>query len=103
MRTTITVAIAVALLVPPSLALAKRPIAKRADRQENRIEEGVDSGKLTDKEAERLKNQQDVIDQERENAREDGKVTRGERREIRHDQNKASHAIRHKKHDDHRE
>ena len=103
MRTTITVAIAVALLVPPSLTLAKRPIDKRADRQENRIEEGVDSGKLTDKEAERLQNRQDVIDKERENAREDGKVTRGERREIRHDQNKASHAIRDKKHNDRHE
>src|SRR5690349_786926 len=95
---TIVAVITAALLVPAATVLAKRPIAKHEQRQEGRIEQGVESGKLTDKEAERLQNQQEIIDQERKNAAEDGKITRGERREIRHDQRKASKAIRHKKH-----
>src|SRR5258705_6249677 len=97
---TIVAIIAAGMLVPTTVALAKRPIAKREEQQQERIEHGVNSGKLTGKEAERLENQQEIIEQERENAKEDGKVTRGERREIRHDQNQASHAIRHKKHND---
>jgi hypothetical protein len=99
---TIVAIIATVLLVPVSAALAK-PIVKRMDRQEDRIDQGVNSGNLTDKEKERLENQQEIIQKERANAMEDGKVTRGERREIRHDQKRASHAIRRKKHNDRKE
>lgn len=97
---TIVVVMTATLLFPAATVLAKRPIAKHEQRQEGRIEQGVNSGKLTDKEAERLENQQEIIENERENAAEDGKVTRGERREIRHDQRKASNAIRRKKHNE---
>ena len=96
----IVATIALGLLVPTSAAFAKQPITKRMDRQEERIEQGAESGNLTDKETKRLENQQEIIKEERDNATEDGKITRGERKEIRHDQRKASHAIREKKHND---
>jgi hypothetical protein len=100
---TIVALIGLGLLVPISAALAEQPIVKHMDKQERRIDQGVNSGRLTDKEAERLQNQQEIIQKERGNALEDGKITRGERKEIRHDQRKASHNIRRKKHNDRKE
>src|SRR5438477_9955953 len=73
-------------------------VKKREQRQQHRIERGVESGKLTPKETERLENQQQIIEQEREQAWQDGKMSRRERQDIRHDQNRLSHNIHRKKH-----
>src|SRR5262245_58361026 len=94
----------IALVAATGMVLALGTAAGAGDvtdhmnHQQKRIEKGVESGRLTPKEANRLENQQQNIHDERARALEDGKITKGERREIRHDQRKADNAIHHKKH-----
>jgi hypothetical protein len=90
-------AVGVMLLVP-STRVAARTIGGATENQEERIERGEESGRLTPRESNRLENEQETIHQERRRALEDGRVTRGEHREIRHDQRAASRDIRRKKH-----
>ena len=103
MKTGIVMAIGVTLLVTSVEPGFGRTIKKRATREETRIEHGKESGRLTDKETQRLENQQEIIDKERAQAMEDGKVTKRERRDIKHDQRRLSKDIYHKKHNKQRE
>jgi uncharacterized protein HemX len=99
MHRTIVATIAIALLLSVAGAPAKT-IQKHEQNQDQRIENGENSGRLTPHETERLENQQQTIDEERQRALEDGHMSKGERREIRHDQREASRTIRKKKHND---
>jgi hypothetical protein len=99
MRRIIPACAAVILLAGVSPTVAGE-IQEREEHQERRIEKGERSGRLTPKEANRLENEQQTIEEERQRALEDGKITHGERREIRHDQKKANRDIRKKKHNE---
>jgi hypothetical protein len=80
--------------------LAGTPVIdQRQANQEHRIEQGVQSGELTHKEAVRLEAQQYRIDKAEDRAKADGKVTRAERRQLQQKQNNASRNIHHQKHD----
>lgn len=73
-------------------------IDQRQANQQQRIEQGVTSGELTQREAARLQNQQMRIEHMEEAAKADGEVTKGERARITHRQNEAGRAITRKKH-----
>jgi hypothetical protein len=75
-------------------------ITHRENTQERRIENGMENGELTPREANRLEEQQENIESERDRAMRDGHISRDERREIRHDQHAASHTIWRKKHNE---
>jgi hypothetical protein len=95
----ITIYVAAAALVAASAAtVSAGEIRQRMNTQDRRIENGVENGELTPREANRLENQQETIADERARARADGHMSRGERREIHHDQRAASHTIWRKKH-----
>ncbi len=99
MRTTI---IATALVLSlGALAQADDPptVKERLNNQQDRIEQGVDNGELTRKEAQRLRENQRDIKEERAEAREDGVVTKHERQDIKQDQRQQSQRIYDQKHD----
>ena len=73
-------------------------IDQRQENQERRIEQGVDSGRLTQDEAQRLEAQQGRIENAETRAKADGVVTRAERRHLKVRENKASRNIYRKKH-----
>lgn len=73
-------------------------IQKREQNQEKRIEQGVQSGQLTPKEAGKLEAKQAKIKQDEERMKADGKLTKAERRKLKREQNKASEKIYDKKH-----
>ena len=95
------VAIALAAVVIPVFAqsAATPGIDKRQANQEKRIQQGVDSGALTGKEANRLENREAKIEKDKVAAQADGKVTAAERRKLTREQNHASRAIHREKHD----
>jgi len=74
-------------------------IDQRQANQEKRIDKGIASGQLNEKEAARLNKQQDHIDSMENKAKADGTVTKNERAKIRHAQDRASHHIVREKHD----
>ena len=57
-------------------------IDQRIDNQERRIDQGVNSGALTEREAVRMDGRLDRIEQAQERAQADGKVTPKERRRL---------------------
>ncbi len=75
-------------------------IQQRELNQEHRIEQGVQSGKLTPKEAGRLEAQQARIHQNeaRMSAKTNGNLTAKQKAALTHQQNEASKAIYRKKH-----
>jgi hypothetical protein len=74
-------------------------IARRQDRQEDRIDQGIKSGELTRREAARLERGQAHLNRMENRALADGKITQGEFRRIEHSQNVQSHPIYRQKHD----
>jgi hypothetical protein len=74
-------------------------IDARQANQEQRIDQGVASGELTQREANRLDRQQNRIDRYENAARADGKVTAKERARLTHAQGHASRNIKRQKHD----
>lgn len=88
-------------LALPATALADGPIAGRQDLQDNRIDNGADSGQLTDQEKAKLEQQQDAIGHARDKAiANDGHIGAGEARRLTHAQNKSSKRIHKLKHND---
>jgi len=75
-------------------------IQKREQNQEKRIDQGVQSGQLTPKEAGKLEAQQTKIKQDEERMKADGTLTPAERRKLKREQNRASKNIYRKKHND---
>jgi CRISPR/Cas system-associated endoribonuclease Cas2 len=73
-------------------------IQKREQNQEKRIQQGVQSGQLTPKEAGKLETQQTRIKQDEERMKADGKLTKAERKKLKREQDKASNKIYNKKH-----
>ena len=74
-------------------------VGKRQLHQQKRIEKGVKSGELTDKETAHLEKKQAKIQHDKKEAKADGVVTGKEKTELIHEQNKANRDIRKQKHD----
>jgi polyhydroxyalkanoate synthesis regulator phasin len=74
-------------------------IDQRQANQQKRIDEGVKSGALNQKEAARLEKGQTRVQRMEDKAIADGKVTAKERRRIEHVQDKQSRKIYREKHD----
>jgi uncharacterized membrane protein YebE (DUF533 family) len=74
-------------------------IDQRQMNQEQRIDQGVESGQLNPREAKRLERQQNHIDRMENRANADGVVTARERARIGAAQNRASRNIAREKHD----
>ena len=68
-------------------------IDQRQAKQEQRIDQGIASGELTQREATRLERQQTAINQAEDKAKADGSVTAKERKRLTHAQNHASRNI----------
>lgn len=94
---------AIIVLSLPALALAQLPATPRVDQrqanQEKRIEQGVRSGSLTEREAARLERGQDRVEKIEDQAKADGKVTPKERARLARAQDRQSAAIYRQKHD----
>ena len=73
-------------------------IDQRQQNQERRIDQGVQSGQLTEKEQKNLEKDQANIEAKKDAAKADGVVTRQERRQIRHAENRESRKIYRLKH-----
>lgn len=99
------IAVAVLAAVPAlSYAQARDPAAtpgidKRQEMQQKRIDQGVKSGELNKREAERLERRQERIVKMEGKARSDGVVTQKERARIHHQQDQESRRIHREKHD----
>ena len=90
-------ALAFAQATPPSPATPR--IDQREANQERRIQEGVKSGQLTNREAAKLEKGQAKVKRMEAKAKADGVVTPKERAKITREQNKQSKRIAHEKHD----
>ena len=94
--------IAVLSLVLPTLAFAQANtprVDQRQANQEQRIDQGVASGSLTQREANRLDRGQQRVDNMENRAKADGVVTRGERARLHQAQDVQSRRIYNQKHD----
>lgn len=95
-------ALAAIVVVLPTLAFAQANtpgIDQRQSNQERRIDQGVASGSLTQREANRLERGQQRVDNMENRAKADGVVTRQERARMQHAQNVQSDRIARQKHD----
>jgi hypothetical protein len=91
----IVVTLFLATGVSPVLATS---VPKRQKKQEHRIERGISKGKITPKEAQRLRDEQATIAVERSLAKKDGTITGRERAQEQHDLNALNKDIYRKKH-----
>lgn len=96
--------IAATLVAVPLSGFAQDPSAtpgidKRQEMQQKRIDQGVKSGELNQREAARLERRQDRIENMEQKAKADGTVTKKERARIHHAQNHESQRIHRQKHD----
>ena len=101
---TMITAVVVAALPALSHAQARDPAAtpgidKRQEIQQKRIDQGVQSGELNQREAARLERRQERIGKMEEKAKADGTVTKKERARIHHAQDHESKRIYREKHD----
>ncbi len=86
-------------LAQPCFADPATPVVdQRQFNQERRIQQGIESGALTEHEANQLERQQDRIERHEANAKADGVVTARERASLTRQQNMASRNIARKKH-----
>lgn len=99
MRISKTVMLFIGALALPALAQTTPGIDKRQAEQQRRIDQGVKSGQLTEKEAARLEKGQARIQRMEDRAKADGVVTKKERARIEHQQNVESRKIAREKHD----
>lgn len=101
MKHTSTLAIAVlAVFALPVMAQTSTPrIDQRQANQERRIDQGVQSGALTEREAVRLEKGQTHVDNMETRAEADGKITKRESARIEHAQDVQSRHIYRQKHD----
>lgn len=97
----------VKLIVPLTLAMLStaafaQEINQREENQQDRIQQGEQSGQLTNREANHLERREARIDDQvaRERAANGGRLTAAERARVNHEQNRASRAIYNKKHND---
>lgn len=89
-----------AVITVPVFAQANTPgIDQREANQQRRIDQGVASGQLTQREAARLERGQQHVDNMEARAKADGVVTARERARIQHAQDVESRRIYRQKHD----
>ena len=88
------------ILMLPSSAEAGR-IKKRAENQQDRVAQGVQSGQLTAGETSRLEGKESALNQETRDMRalDGGKLTPGDKKLVNQQQDKLSHQIYDQKHD----
>ena len=105
-KSSLLVAVLAAFSLPvlAQTAPAKDPAAtpgidKRQANQEARIQQGVQSGQLTQREAARLEKGQERVQKMEDKAKADGVVTKKERARIQHAQDVQSRHIAKQKHD----
>lgn len=92
--------IACAIALPlVSFAQSTPNIDQRQANQEQRIQQGVQSGALTSQEAARLEQGQQNVQNVENKAKADGVVTKNERARIQHAENVQSRRIARQKHD----
>ena len=100
MKTIKTVAFLAVALPTLAFAQANTPrVYQRQANQEQRIDQGVASGSLTQREANRLERGQQHVDNMENRAKADGVVTRGERARLHQAQDVQSARIHRQKHD----
>jgi hypothetical protein len=91
------------LVAAAALPLAAQTSTPRIDQrevnQQQRIEQGINSGQLTPKETAKLEKGEAKIDKMEAKAKSDGKVTEKERKKLTKAQNKESKKIYKEKHD----
>lgn len=85
--------------VAPKDPLATPRLDKRQANQQKRIDAGVASGSLTQKESDRLEAQQQRTAKLEDKAKADGVVTKKERAALNHRENQTSKHIARQKHD----
>lgn len=90
--------VAMIVIRPASADIDTPRIDQRQAQQAERIERGIESGALTQREQNRLENQHDRIERTENRVESDDILTRRERARLTHQQNKASRAITRKKH-----
>ena len=100
MRTKLIAALVTAAALPVFAQSPATPVVdQRQANQEARIQQGVQSGQLTNKEAARLEKGQERVEKREAAAKADGKVTPKERAKLAKSQNKQSKKIAKQKHD----
>jgi len=98
-RTLIMAAFVMAVGAGSAFAGTNDPVIQQREiNQQNRIEQGIQSGKLTPREAGRLEAQQTRIQQDEARMKADGNLTPRERAKLTREQNRASRNIYRKKH-----
>ena len=96
----VTLLAAAGLALPATAQTQSTPrVDQRQANQERRIEQGVKSGSLTEKEAARLDKGQAHVQKMENKAVADGKVTKKERARLEHAQDNQSRKIYRQKHD----
>lgn len=91
--------LASAFIVPAFAQSTNTPrIDQRQVNQQNRIDQGVQSGALTAQETNNLDKREAKIASNEAAAKADGTVTRAERRQLTREENRTSRAIYRKKH-----
>jgi len=92
-----------AILASAALPVAAQTATPRVDQrqanQEARIQQGLQSGELTGKEAAKLEKGQASVQKKEDKAKADGQVTKKERAKLAKAQDKQSKKIRKQKHD----
>ena len=88
-----------AVATPAAKPKHKNSVNARQNRQEKRIEQGVASGELTNKEAAKLNKRQDKLEQKEARMRSDGELSNKERAKLQNDLRKSNKAIKKQKHD----
>ena len=99
MRATIAALISAAVIAPAAAQTATPGVDKRQANQEARIQQGVQSGQLTPKEAAKLEKGQAKVQAKEDKAKADGVVTPKERAKLAKAQKKQSKKIYKEKHD----
>jgi hypothetical protein len=97
-RNVAVIGIALLSLTTPVLAQETR-VDRRQDRQEQRIDRGVESGALTPRETRRLERGQQHVENLETRAQADGKITGREKARLEHAQDVQSKRIYRQKHD----
>jgi phage terminase Nu1 subunit (DNA packaging protein) len=100
MKARLFVAALATIITLPVFAQANTPVVdQRQINQEQRIDQGIASGQLTQREANRLERGQARVDALENRAKSDGVVTARERARLQHAQNVESKRIYRQKHD----
>ena len=99
-KTIVSVAVST-LLASSALALAQSTprIDQRQENQDKRIDKGVASGQINQKEAARLEKGQKQVQKLENKATADGKVTKQEKRRLEHAQDQQNKRIQRERHD----